>query len=44
MMLSDQGRGMELGKMVGKKVKVVGTLEEDKGVKTITANEFEEIK
>ncbi len=44
MMLSEGGKGMELGKMVGKKVKVVGTLEEVKGVKTITPIEFEEIK
>ena len=44
MMLSEGGKGMELGKMIGKKVKVVGTLEEAKGVKTITATDFEEIK
>ena len=44
MMLSEDGKGMKLGKMIGKKVKVVGTLEEAKGVKTITATEFEEIK
>jgi predicted porin len=44
MRLSNQGMGMKLGKMVGKKVKVVGTLEEAKGVKTITATEFKEIK
>ena len=44
MMLSESGKGMELSEMIGKKVKVVGTLEEAKGVKTITATDFEEIK
>jgi hypothetical protein len=44
MMLSEGGKGMELSEMIGKRVKVVGTLEEAKGIKTITATEFEEIK
>jgi hypothetical protein len=44
MMLSEGGKGMELSEMIGKKVKVVGTLEEAKGIKTITATEFEEIE
>jgi uncharacterized Zn finger protein len=30
--------------LIGEKVKVVGTLAEAKGVKTITATEFEEIE
>lgn len=35
---------MELEKRVGKKVKVMGTLEEAKGHKAITATKIEEIR
>jgi hypothetical protein len=44
MMLSNDGKGMELQKMVGEKVKVMGTLQESMGKKTITVTEFEAIK
>lgn len=44
MMLSNEGKGMELQKMVGEKVKVMGTLQESMGKKTITVTEFETLK
>jgi opacity protein-like surface antigen len=43
-MLSKHGKGMELRKMVGKKVEAKGTLEESKGKKWITVKEFKEIQ
>jgi hypothetical protein len=39
-MLSKHGKGMELRKMVGKKVEAVGTVQESKGKKWITVKEF----
>jgi hypothetical protein len=44
MMLSNDGRGMELQEMVGEKVKVMGTLQESMGKKTITVTEFETVE
>ena len=44
MMLSNDAKGMELQKMAGKKVKVMGTLQESMGKKTITVTEFEAIE
>jgi hypothetical protein len=43
-MLSKHGKGMELRKMVGKKVEAKGTLEESKGKKWITVKEFKTIE
>jgi hypothetical protein len=44
MMLSNDAKGMELQKMAGKKVKVMGTLQESMGKKTITVTEFEALE
>ena len=43
-MLSKHGKGMELRKMVGKKIEAMGTLQESKGKKWITVKQFKEIE
>jgi hypothetical protein len=43
-MLSKHGKGMELRKMVGKKIEAIGTLQESKGKKWITVKEFKTIE
>lgn len=42
--LSKHGKGMELRKMVGKKIEATGTVAEAKGKKWITVTEFKEIQ
>lgn len=42
--VSSQGKGEELQNLVGKRVEVIGTLEESQGDRTITVTEFKEIE
>jgi hypothetical protein len=44
MVLSQHGSGMELRRMVGKKIEATGTVYENKGEKTIIVNEFKKIE
>lgn len=42
--VSSQGKGEQLQNMVGKRVEVIGTLEESQGNRAITVTEFKEIE
>jgi len=44
LILSQHGSGMELRRMVGKKIEATGTVYEKKGEKTIIVNEFKKIE
>jgi hypothetical protein len=44
LMLSKHGKGKALRKMVGQKIEATGTLQESKGQRWITVQEFKEIK
>lgn len=44
LVLSQHGSGMELRRMVGKKIEATGTVFENKGEKTIIVNEFRKLE
>lgn len=44
LIISQHGSGMELRRLVGKKIEATGTVYESKGEKTIIVNEFKKIE